>query len=290
MKALRPLACAAAFAAFAASIPALALETPLGAARDKRIRMVDYAANDVVRIVGRYRASTQIEFAPDEEIAHVAIGDSASWEVAPVGNILFLKPREKSPPTNLQVVAVRPAGGRRVYLFELTAIGGTVTRRNAYFAVRFRYPSDEAERRQRQAEARRAAASRAAVDEALFQDRAASPRNWRYSAQGSRSLEPDAIYDDGKSTGMRFSGNREIPAVYRVNGDGGETLVPWDARDGGELIVVHAIAREFRLRRGGDVLCVFNEAYAPEGVNPGAGTASPSVERVIRPEPRGSAR
>jgi len=288
MRSLRPLllACGVALAA----TPALSLETPMGVSNDKRIRVVNYTANDVVKVVGRYRASTQIEFAPTEEIAHVAIGDSVSWEVAPAKNILFLKPREKNPPTNLQVVTVRQTGERRIYQFELTATEGAVTGQDAYFVVRFRYPSDEAERRRLEAAARQAAASRAASDEALSLHQTYGARNWRYSAQGSRALQPDAIYDDGKVTTMRFAGNREIPAIYMINSDGEETLIPWDARQSGEVVVIHSTAREFRLRRGNDVLCIFNEAYDPVGVNPGTGTTSPSVERVIRPEPRGSTR
>ena len=67
---------------------------------------------------------------------------------------------------------------------------------------------------------------------------------------------------------MRFAGNREIPAIYMVQSDGNETLIPWDARQSGEVAVIHGTSREFRLRRGGDVLCIFNEAYDPVGVIP----------------------
>ena len=44
--------------------PAFALDTPVGGSSDRRIRFVDYTPNDVVKVVGRFRASTQIEFAP----------------------------------------------------------------------------------------------------------------------------------------------------------------------------------------------------------------------------------
>lgn len=283
---LSALACAC----IIVTTPAPALETPAGLASDKRIRIVDYTPNDVVKVVGRYRASTQIEFAPTEEIVHVAIGDSVSWEVAPAKNILFLKPREKNPPTNLQVVTIRANGERRIYQFELRASEGPVTLDDAYFVVRFGYPADEAERRRREAAARHRAAEKKWVDRTLSLHQAYAARNYRYSAQGSRALQPEMIFDDGKVTTMTFAGNREIPAIYMVQSDGEETLIPWDARDGGEVVVIHGTAREFRLRRGGDVLCIFNEAYDPVGVNPGTGTTSPSVERVIKPLPRGSER
>ena len=138
------------------------------------------------------------------------------------------------------------------------------------------------------AAAQEAAANRERVDEALSINQAYGARNWRYSAQGSRLIQPDAIYDDGKTTTMRFAGNREIPAIYMVQGDGKETLIPWDARQSGEIVVIHGTAKEFRLRRGGDVTCIFNEAFDPVGINPGTGTTSPSVERVIRPQSQGN--
>lgn len=270
--------------------PVQALDVPVGMSADNRIRTVNYTPDDVVRVVGRYRASTQIEFTASEEIAHIAIGDSVSWEVAPAGNILFLKPRERNPPTNLQVVTIRQTGERRVYQFELQAVEGEVTSDDAYFLVRFHYPSDEAAAQQAETTQRQAAAQRAAVDDALSLHQTHGARNWQYSAQGARALQPDSIYDDGRVTTMRFAGNREVPAIYMVQSDGTETLVPWDARQSGQVVVIHATAAEFRLRRGGEVLCIYNEAYDPVGVNPGTGTTSPSVERVIEPEPRGSRR
>jgi len=110
------------------------------------------------------------------------------------------------------------------------------------------------------------------------------PRNWRYSAQGSPALDPETVYDDGKETTLRFADNREVPAVYLVGSDGTESLVPKDVR--GELVVVHAVGRELRLRRGLEVLCIFNEAYDGVGVNYRTNTTSPGVVRTSRRSPR----
>lgn len=257
-----------------AALPASALQLPSAGARDSRMRTVVYDPANVVKINGVIRASTQIIFAEDEEIAHVAIGDSISWEVAPAGNILFLKPRERHPPTNLQVVTTRRDGRKRSYQFELTINEGPLA--ESYFAVKFGYPADDAERRRMAGSGREAAL----VDQVLGLDAQYGPRNWRYTAQGSGSLEPDSVYDDGKETTFRFAGNREIPAIYIVNADGSESLVPKDVR--GELVVAHAVGRAFRLRRGAEVLCVFNEAFDPVGINHGTNTTSPSVVRTPR--------
>ncbi|WP_416068621.1 P-type conjugative transfer protein VirB9 (plasmid) [Rhizobium sp. YTUHZ045] len=260
---------------------ALALEVPRGATQDNRIRFVNYQPYNITKIVGTLRSSVQIEFAADEEIAHVALGNSVAWEVAPAGNILFLKPRENQPVTNISVVTTRRDGSTRSYQMELTVRDGSVAAgQNTYFYVKYRYPADEAERRRLEAEARAQAAQSAQADRVLGLHEAYGPRNWRYSAEGSQALEPQAVYDNGKVTTFAFVGNQEMPAIYIENSDGTESLVPKSVS--GNLVLVHAISRKFILRRGGDVLCVFNEAYDRVGINPETNTTSPSVERVMK--------
>ncbi|CAN7751301.1 P-type conjugative transfer protein VirB9 [Rhizobium leguminosarum] len=261
--------------------PAFALDIPRGASQDSRVRFIDYQPYNITKIVGTLRSSVQIEFAAEEEIAHVALGNSVAWEVAPAGNILFLKPRENQPVTNISVVTTRRDGSTRSYQMELTVRDGTVEAgQNTYFYVKYRYPTDEAERRRMDAAARAQAAQAGEADKVLALHEAHGPRNWRYSAQGSAALEPQAVYDNGKVTTFAFAGNQEMPAIYLENTDGSESLVPKSVD--GNLVLVHAIGRKFILRRGGDVLCVFNEAYDRTGINPDTNTTSPSVERVVK--------
>ncbi|CCF00735.1 Type IV secretion system protein virB9 (plasmid) [Sinorhizobium fredii HH103] len=260
---------------------ALALEIPRGASQDSRVRFVDYQPYNITRIIGSLRSSVQVEFAADEEIAHVALGNSVAWEVAPAGNILFLKPRENQPVTNISVVTTRRDGSTRSYQMELTIRDGKVeVGQNTYFYVKYRYPADEAERRRQVAAARAIAAQAKEADKLFTLHEAYGPRNWRYSAQGAQALEPQSVYDNGKVTAFAFVGNQEMPVIYIENSDGSESLVPKSVD--GNLVLVHAISRKFILRSGGDVLCVFNEAYDRIGINPGTNTTSPSVERVVR--------
>ena len=263
------------------SSAAPALETPRGAPQDSRIRFVDYQPYNITRVVGSLRSSVQIEFAADEEIAHVALGNTVAWEVAPAGNILFLKPRENQPITNISVITTRRDGSTRSYQMELTVRDGPVAAgHDTYFYVKYRYPADEAERRRQDATARAQAAQAGQAGKILALHEQYGPRNWRYSAQGSVTLEPQAVYDNGKITTFAFSGNQEMPAIYMENSDGTESLVPKSVD--GDLVLVHAISRKFILRRGGDVLCIFNEAYEPAGINPDTNTTSPSVERIVK--------
>ena len=261
-----------------------ALDVPRRVPSDNRVRFVNYQPYNITKIVGSLRSSVQVEFAADEEIAHVALGNSVAWEVAPAGNILFLKPREKQPVTNVSVVTTRRDGSIRSYQMELTVREGTVEAgQNTYFYVKFRYPGDEAEARRQKAAARARAAQAKAADDVLALHEAYGPRNWHYSAQGVQALEPQSVYDNGKITTFVFAGNQEMPAIYMENSDGSESLVPKSVD--GNLVMVHAISRKFILRRGKDVLCVFNEAYNRVGINPDTSTTSPSVERVVKSDP-----
>lgn len=270
-----------AFVLFASVTSVLALEIPRGASQDSRVRFVNYQPYNITRVVGTLRSSVQVEFASDEEIAHVALGNSVAWEVAPAGNILFLKPRENQPVTNISVVTTRRDGSTRSYQMELTVRDGSVEAgQNTYFYVKFRYPEDEAAFRRQQAASRALAAQAKDADNVLALHEAYGPRNWRYSVQGSQALEPQSVYDNGKITTFAFVGNQEMPAIYMENSDGSESLVPKSVD--GNLVMMHAISRKFILRRGKDVLCVFNEAYDRVGINPDTNTTSPSVERVVK--------
>ncbi|WP_336279636.1 P-type conjugative transfer protein VirB9 [Bartonella sp. CB175] len=253
---------------------------PTSARKDNRIRFVNYDPYNVTKVIGSIRSSVQIEFADDEEVTHVGIGNSVAWQVAPAGHYVFLKPREIQPITNLQIITSRQDGKKRSYQFELEVREGDVSAGNeTYFLVKFRYPEDEALRK-RQAEAAKAEQREENfVNDVLNIHEDFGPRNWAYEAQGSAVIEPISVYDNGKTTTFTFLGNTEIPAIYLVSLDGQESLVPKSVK--GNQVIVHAIAAQFTLRRGNEVLCIFNRRYMPAGINPETGTTSPSVQRKV---------
>ena len=107
--------------------------------------------------------------------------------------------------------------------------------------------------------------------------------NTQYSVAegtGSQDIVPTLVFDDGRFTYLRFPGNREIPAVFHVLGDGGETLV--NARMEDDLLVVDRVSRRLMLRAGSAVVGLWNEAFDLDGRPPGDGTTVPGVQRVLR--------
>lgn len=260
---------------------ALAEQTPRAGGRDSRIRYIAYHPDEVVKINGVFRIASQINFGADETISSVALGDTVSWEVAPSENILFIKPREKALPTNLIVVTKR-GDVARTYTFSLTARSGEIgLRSNAQFVVRFRYPEDElaalksAEiaKLQVQLLTVEAGGVRVALEAGAVQGQ----RNLSYRLAGVADLAPSEVTDNGRFTIMRFPRSQAIPAIFTVNPDGSEAIVPYDVR--GEFVVIHQISRQFRVRRGSALVCIWNDAFDRYGPDGSSKTVSPDVER-----------
>jgi len=266
-------------AALASASPASALDTPKSGPSDPRIKVVDYDPWAVVKITGVFRTATQILLGPDETILHVAVGDATGWDVAAEKNILFVKPKAARAPTNLIVTTSRGSETRN-YTFELSTRAGSSARNtpDTVFGLRFRYPQDEKAAATSALTAQAAALERRIVELKLDRAVVEGRRNLNYGVQGATALQPSEVSDNGRFTVMRFPGDQQVPAIYQVEPSGTESLIPFDVR--GEFVVVHAVVQQLRLRRGRDVLCIYNQAFEPYGVNPGTGTTAPDVQRT----------
>ena len=275
---MRRLALVSLALVLAGASPALALETPPPGKADPRVRTIDYDPLQVVHVAGVYRTATQILFGDDETILHVALGDATAWDVAAEKNILFIKPKAAHGLTNLIVTTTRSDGQARNYTFELATDSHAPTEGQVLYVLRFRYPEDQ----KAMAKAVLSAEEQALLAKltALKLERGAveGTRNLKYTVQGSTALQPSEASDNGRFTILRFPTGQPIPAVYEVTPDGTESLVPFDVR--GEFVVIHDVARQFRLRRGRDVLCIYNEGPPPYGVDLGTNTASPDIDRT----------
>lgn len=240
-----PLVCAFFAIASIALAPAHAAKTPRSLAADDRVKQVPYDPNQVYEIVGTYDYKTSIEFAPDEKVKVVSLGDTIAWQTVPYQNRLFLKPVEPNAATNLTVLT-----DKRTYYFTLTS-----ARKQAgmTFLVRFMYPSASV-------------ATGASAEQPKRPDRLPEPvqRNSDYATSGDRTTTPlRRAFDDGQFTYFLFDQGVEIPSVYTVGPDGSESIV--NTRREGPYLVVERTAGRFTLRNGSAHLCVQNNAvpYRP---------------------------
>jgi type IV secretion system protein VirB9 len=156
---------------------------------------------------------------------------------------LFLKPIEQNALTNMTVLT-----NKRAYLFELHAEeAASIRDAEMVFELRFVYPQSDAN----------------AVEFTQFEsipdiEREPHKYNFAYTIRGIDTVAPIRIFDDGQFTYFEFRDkNGEIPAFFRVDPMGNEELVNFRKR--GNYIVIERVASQFTLRRGAEIVCVYNE-------------------------------
>lgn len=274
-------------------------------AADPRLREVVYDLNAVVTVPVKRGVVTLVMLDPDETITEVAAGlggdctkAESAWCIAvqPGGRTLFVKPKSTANTANTLAVVT----DRRNHAFRFVVLPDPDARQPVYRLV-VKAPS-----------ARVAASTRVSTaDDLLRQALTALPPttpapnpqeviaerlrakaqvlNSHYSlAEGEHSedIVPTLIFDDGRFTYFRFPGNREVPAVFHVLGDGSETLV--NSRMEDDLLVVDRVSRRLMLRAGSAVVGVWNEAFDLDGMPPAAGTTVPGVQRSLKHPANGS--
>lgn len=220
-----------------ASFPGQAAKVPHSLVTDHRVKQVPYDPNQVYEVVGTYGYQTSIEFASDETVKVVTLGDSIAWQTVPYQNRLFLKPVEPNAATNLTVIT-----DKRTYYFKLSS-----ARNRAYmtFLVRFIYPNTNLP------------AHRSEKPKNASTGLDLSNINHEYGTSGNKkAIALKRVFDDGQFTYFLFDQDAGIPSVYMVGPDGTESLV--NTRREGQYLVVERTASLFTLRDGASHLCVQN--------------------------------
>lgn len=267
-------------------------QTPISASADSRMRYIAYDAGQVVHLSTTVGSTLVVGFSPDETVTAVAETDTIHLAAVPKGNYLFFKPSTALPLQPVIVLTQRTDSSLRRYVFEIETVADPTTANGAdrvFYSVQFTYPTDiaaaaEARWAERERLAKLSAVkAAAAAASTLLADENTNPyigdRNYRYIAQGDTSLTPVTVWDNGYSTLFQFPGNERIPAIFVINPDGKEATASYSVNGGN--VEVGQTAREFRLRDGNTVLDVYNLGYSTVGQNPGTGTTSPDVSRIV---------
>jgi len=283
-------------------LPALAVTDPTPGPRDSRVRSTPYDQQQVVRLTSTGLAPLQVIFEAGEKPLTIAgpmvftkPEDAKDWLARPSGNVLILQPLHDMAPSVLFVRTSTADGQERSYAFELRTRDGDLTNPNdsgAYMTVRFAYKPAPNPALIAEAAARRQAAASAAsarvVQARLAQSQIAS-RNYNYDKrdpEGCPLLAPQYVFDDGNRTTMVFAPHSVLPEIYAINQDGKEAVMTTinETTATGLEVVIPNVYRQMRLRRGGKVCALRNNAFDPVGAQPGGGTGtvSPDVVRQVR--------
>lgn len=278
MRKAAPIAMAFTLAAIvsgAAAAPANTKQPAPAKENCETLRTVPYDAAVITPIRARRGFVTQVVLGPGETIIDKRGGDSDGWEVGdiPGSAMLSIKPRLSANNSNLIVTT-----NQRVYVMSLEVVPTQTTCGN--WQLVFKIPAPPAVAVIKETPQMAAAREAAAMKKAM--KAVPEPRNWNYSMQalpGSDDITPNEVYDDGRFTFVRFSGNRELPAIFRVSSDGEEVIVDRHMQ-GRDVMVIHEIARRFVLRLDKQAIGLWNDSFDAEGVPPVAGTVSDRVQRI----------
>ncbi len=226
---------------------------------DSRIRTLVYNDNEVFQLKFHYGFQSFIEFAPDEDIEIISLGESYPWKITPIGKRLFIRPIQVDVTTNMTVITTK-----RIYQFEITGLAyDDRANEDLIYSVRFFYPDEGIKNPQMPAKD----SSSVSVDTISVSDGFALTNiergdiiNFNYTMAGdAKNIIPIKVFDDGKITYFQFPNNNlVIPDFSLVDIYGNETPVNYYID--GDYVAINAVGIQFALRNGNELLCVFNNS------------------------------
>lgn len=245
---------------------------------DSRIKTLVYNPNEVYELKFYYGYQSFIEFAEDEEIEMISIGEAFAWRLTPAGKRLFIRPLEIAGHTNMTIIT-----NKRTYHFDIRS-GEYQAKADEelVYTVRFFYPQigqplpippqltapnpGATPQGQFKSPAPRLIVRTpippARVDEKLPIEIARVPEptavNLDFSLAGKAdNITPLKVYDDGKKTYFQFANdNLIVPSINIVDVHGSERPLTYAIKD--NFVEVPAIGRQFTLRLEGNMICVYN--------------------------------
>ncbi|KJV55206.1 conjugal transfer family protein [Orientia chuto str. Dubai] len=117
------------------------LEEEFPITADDRIKTYIYNPSEVFLLVLHPGFQSSIEFAKNEEIRSIFLGDSYAWEVVyPLPNRIFIKALEKNVRTNMTIIT-----NKRTYEFDIVSKELEVGHEHELvYLIRFYYPQKKA--------------------------------------------------------------------------------------------------------------------------------------------------
>lgn len=226
---------------------------------DSRIRTIVYNPNEVFQLKFHYGFQSFIEFAPDEEIEIISLGEAYPWKITPIGKRLFIRPIQIDVTTNMTVITTK-----RTYQFEITGLAfDERTSEDLIYSIRFFYPDEEI----KNPEMPQKDSSSVNIDTISVQDGFALTNiergdviNFNYTMAGdAKNIIPIKVFDDGKTTYFQFPRNNlVIPDFSLVDIYGNETPVNYYID--GDYVAIGTVGIQFALRNGNELLCIFNNS------------------------------
>jgi type IV secretion system protein VirB9 len=253
------------------SLTADIFEEPNPVTTDTRIKTLVYNENEVYKLKFHYGYQSHIEFALDEEIELISIGESFSWKLTPIGRRLFIRPLDVSSHTNMTVVSNKAS-----YEFDFRSgeYDGSSDEELVY-KIKFYHPPINPEPKFPNKIAKKSSPARVLpqmpkydktppaqinldLDEKISGRKKGERLSFDYSMSGeSKAIKPLRVYNNGKETFFKFkNSNFIVPKISIVDSYGNE--IPTKQKERNGYIVIPEVAKQFTLRMNNELICVFN--------------------------------
>jgi type IV secretion system protein VirB9 len=251
-------------------------QTPI--TTDSRIRTLVYNPNEVYELKFYYNYQSFIEFADDEEIEMISIGEAFAWRLTPAGKRLFIRPLEIAAHTNMTIIT-----NKRTYHFDIRSdeFSGKADE-DLVYTIRFYYPQIgqplpiPPQLTVPNVAAKQPSSTSSAplkpiiktpipganvtkkIPGIIQRNPEGAELNFDYSLAGkSDNIVPLKVYDNGTETHFQFANdNLVVPSISLVDPNGNEQQLNYIIRD--NYVVIPTVARQFTLRLADSLLCIYN--------------------------------
>ncbi len=257
---------------------------------DSRVKELVYNESNVYVIRTKFGYQTNVVFDPKEEIQTISVGDRSLWQIIPAGNRMFIRPMTENVSTNMTLLT-----NKRSYEFDLKSVDEK-NDSNVY-VVRFNYPEKHDNRmvmsamnddfipskintaaeympvqstpnNQKQQILKVPSSALSAEKPKQVVSEAASPEsigllpirfNYSYTYAGPDSIAPTQVYDDGKTTFIKYKSiGKTAPNAFIINSNGKESPTPAIVQ--GSSIIIDGVASELALRGNDGEIRIYNES------------------------------
>lgn len=253
---IRLVALVAALSALAPITTVQAEARPIALPTDTRLVEFVYQPNQTYTILTRPGDVTNIQLSDDEELATLAMGDTAQWVYSTIPGHIFLKPVFPGLLTTATLVT-----NKRTYQLTLRSSpedGKFYQQVTWHNPALIAYRNEQASQRMVQME------TAARVEQARMASTVVTPNvsleslNFDYEVRGRAPFAPSQVFDDGKFTWIRIPDSQELPAVFLLGERGEAELLNYTLRD--RYIVVQRLVPGVLLKLGRDEVKITRKA------------------------------
>lgn len=240
---------------------------------DTRIKTFVYNPNEIFQVKFLVGYQSIIELQQNEDVELISFGDSGPFSTPRIiGRRIFLKVNEPGIKTNMTIIT-----DKRTYLLEIMSNedDGDTDDRITYI-LRFFYPDISVDTPPSQAKIAQIKLNSNVFAQANntnnLQEKNAfasiGKTNTDYSYSGkNKKLIPIVIFDNGKRTYFKFNDldKNNLPIISYLELTKDKTSfqeTPLMVRQSSDYLYVDSVEKQFTIRQGQDVVCIFNEGYA----------------------------